>query len=281
MEKTLDVQPAAAAAYETLATCQDLLHEALSELRRVSEAVEYNPQLLEKIDARLDVLHRLKKKYGPQLRDVLRFAAAAEERIRLLEDSEARIEALSEQLERTEGALAAAADRLTAARTAAGERLGQAICRELSTLGMKDARFVVRLPPKSFQADGAAAVEFLLSTNPGEPVRRLAKIASGGEAARIMLAIKLILAAEDETPLLIFDEVDAGISGQTAELVGQKLLELSRSAQVFCVTHTAQIAALADRHMLIEKESDGVRTVTDIRELDEEGRAGGGAPVVR
>ncbi len=272
IEKTTALQPAVGAAWETLSTCQDLLYEALSEIRGVAEETQYNPQLLDKIDARLDVLHRLKKKYGPEIDDVFEFARQAEEKIHLLEDSETQIQELGRQLAESETALRDRAVKLTVARAAAGERLSTEICRQLSALGMKDARFAVDLSENMPQIDGMDSVEFLLSPNKGEPLKALAKIASGGEAARIMLAIKLILATEDQTPLLIFDEVDAGVSGRTSELVGQKLLELSSHAQVFCVTHTAQIAALADHHMLIKKRHADQRTLTEIYELNEADR---------
>lgn len=271
-ESVSQLQPAAQGAAETLATCQDLLHEAMSEIRVVAESVEYNPHLLEKIDARLDVLHKLKRKYGPELEDVIQFAAAAEEKIQLLEDSETMIQSLEAQLVACDEKLKEAAAHLRTTRQQAGVALSEAICRELADLGMPNVRFSVSLIPRAEQADGADEIEFLLSPNKGEPLKALAKIASGGEAARIMLAIKLILAGEDRTPLLVFDEVDAGISGRTSELVARKLLSLSHQAQVFCVTHTAQIAAMADQHMLIEKHDEEERTVTNIHQLDETGR---------
>ncbi len=249
-------------------------------LRRLVEGIEVKPGELEQIDERLDLLFRLKKKYGGTLAEVARYLENAARRLAALEDGEAEHARLEkESIAQTEVLLAKAAV-LTRLRTEASERISSRIGAELETLGMRGVRFAVRIAPANeakeeeerpaprFLRTGTDQVEFLISPNPGEPLKPLARIASGGEAARIMLAIKAILADADRIPVLIFDEVDTGISGRTAGSVGEKLSRLAGSHQVICVTHMAQIAAMADHQILIEKTTDGQRTWTSLRALD-------------
>lgn len=251
----------------------DMLEDAAAELRDFLEDSDADPEELERLDERLDLIFRLKKKYGGSVAAVLDYCRLAEENYERLSGGEARYEQLQAEKEQWRRKLIQAARQLSALRREAGSRLAQLICSELADLGMKNARFEVHFADiaetsATFSRSGLDDVEFLLSANPGEPVRPLARIASGGEASRIMLAIKTILAQADRIPVLIFDEIDTGVSGRTAGKVGEKLLQLSAGRQIFCITHMAQIAAMADQHWLIEKNSDLNRTWTVLRELD-------------
>ncbi len=257
---------------EALRSAQDILQTASSDLRAACDAYDADPAELEQIDERLDVLHRLKRKYGGSLEAVAAFQERASAQLEKLSGGEARYDQLQAEQARLAAALLAAAGKLSDNRRAAASGLETKIARELEDLGMAGVRFCVQfadLPrqPASFPTSGLDTVEFLLAANPGEPLRPLARIASGGEASRIMLAIKTILADVDQVPVLIFDEIDTGVSGQTAGKVGEKMMALARGRQVFCITHMAQIAAMADEHWLIEKQLAGGRTRTELRLL--------------
>ncbi len=286
---------------EKLAKLRQPLTEALElsrtvagELNDALQRIDLDPKALERIDERLDVLYRLKSKYGvgscatetnagtgvaavaPTLERVLVYRQKAASRLAALLAGEKRAKELNAELARIQEHLISTGKQLHAARLAAAEDLAERITCELSDLGMKSVRFSVHFaeladkPP--FRSSGLDRLEFLLSPNPGEPERPLARIASGGEAARIMLAIKVILARADRTPVLIFDEIDTGVSGQTAIRVGEKLSALANGRQVLCITHLPQIAALADQHFLIEKQVEAERTRTSITALTNEGR---------
>lgn len=262
-----------------LAEAMDLLEDAAAALRDFLDGSDADPEELERLDERLDLIFRLKKKYGGTIAAVLEFGRQAAQEHERLSGGEARYELLQAEKEKWRGKLMFAARKLSALRREAGARLEQLIGSELADLDMKNSCFEVHfndLPddPASFSRSGLDDVEFLLSANRGEPVRPLARIASGGEASRIMLAIKTILAQADRIPVLIFDEIDTGVSGRTAGKVGEKMLQLSSGRQIFCITHMAQIAAMADQHWLIEKNSDLSRTWTGLRELDQAGREG-------
>jgi len=253
------------------------LQNAAAELRDALEHVECDPGELEKIDERLDQLFRLKKKYGGTLEAVLQFHQQARQQLDELADGEARFEKLQKHKDSIRQRLVTAGRRLSALRQSAAGQLEQHIARELGDLGMKGVRFAVSIEEQSadqdhYAANGLDKTEFLISANPGEPLKPLTRIASGGEASRIMLAIKSILAEADRIPVLIFDEIDTGVSGRTAGRVADKLSQLARHRQIFCITHLAQIAAMADQHLLIEKISDQEKTRTLLTELDAEGR---------
>jgi DNA repair protein RecN (Recombination protein N) len=262
---------------EAISNAQDILQTAASDLRAACEAFESDPGELERIDERLDILYRLKKKYGGSLKAVGVFLDRASEKLDRLSGGEARYEQLLAEKGRLAQQLLAAANRLSEQRRQAATGMEGKIAGELADLGMKGVRFAVafadiRPDPVLFPEQGLDQVEYMLSANPGEPLRPLARIASGGEASRIMLAIKTILADVDQIPVLIFDEIDTGVSGQTAGKVGAKLLQLARGRQIFCITHMAQIAAMADEHWLIEKQVHDGRTKTGLRQLLEEER---------
>jgi DNA repair protein RecN (Recombination protein N) len=265
---------------ETLSQVRESLYtlqNSALDLRNALEAVECDPGELERIDARLDMLFRLKKKYGGSVEAVMQFGREARLRLDDMADSEARFDKLQKQKVALRQKLITAGERLTAVRRQAADRLEKAIARELEDLGMKGVRFAVNLEPvdpghDQFAKSGLDRTEFLISANPGEPLKPLVRIASGGEASRIMLAIKSILARADQIPVLIFDEIDSGVSGRTAGRVAAKLQMLSRDRQIFCITHLAQIAAMADQHILIEKSSSEGETRTHLHPLDDQGR---------
>lgn len=261
---------------EYLSRLEGLLDEA-TDIRLgftgLADQIEDQPELLEKIDARLDRLFRLKKKYGETLEDVLRYAEGIRREMDRLEAAEAEMARLHEEETASLADLANTGAALSQGRKAIAAELAQMIGSELADLGMKHARFdtqFMALPIELARSSGLDQVEFLFSANPGETLKPLARIASGGEASRIMLAIKLVLSHATALQLLIFDEVDSGVSGETAALVGQKLMQLGQSSQVMCVTHTAQVAAMADSHFGLEKQISSNQTITTIRELDAE-----------
>lgn len=254
------------------------VEEAAAQLRDYRESVAFDPERLEQVEARLHEIGKLKRKYGGSIGEILKFAAAADEELRRLLGSEERSQDLERELGALEATLTQQAVALTARRTAAASRLAKAVRQELQALKMEKAAFAAQVTPRHesgghrLEASGADEVEFLIAPNPGEELKPLARIASGGELSRVMLAIKSILAASDQIPTLIFDEVDVGIGGGMAEVVGQKLWAVARQRQVLSITHLPQIAALADRHLSISKRVKGTRTETAVRVLDGEER---------
>lgn len=258
---------------ERLVLLREELLDISDALERQKVLVEYKPDLLEKIELRLNQLSALKRKYGPELSDVQAFMHSAIEKKIALEAAENRLIEIDRQLSDNLLVLQSAADSLSEQRKTAAVKLSAAIESELKSLGMKEAKFKIDLAENiAFGSQGQDKVQFVICTNPGEDFKPLAKIASGGESARILLAIKLILTSGHPNATLIFDEVDSGVSGQTCTLIGEKLLRLAVENQVFCVTHSAQIAACGQEHMLIEKSSEAGRTQTRIHTLSEKER---------
>ena len=234
--------------------------------------LSYSADELEQIEDRLDTIHRLRRKYGATCEDILAFLASAQAELDEMEFSGDRLEQLKGKLERAQKDAWEAAYELREARKQASERLTARILEELSQLDMKKVRFTCEFSETELTPAGADAVAFYMSANLGEALKPLNKVASGGELARIMLALKNVLAEKDHVPTLIFDEVDTGVSGRAAQRVAEKLHQVSKSKQVLCVTHLPQLAALADTHLLIAKgERDG-RTFTTVEPLDLEGR---------
>ncbi len=250
----------------------DLLGEAVRELERYAGRLEFDPGRLEEIQARLHALERLKRKYGPTVEAILEHGARVG---RELEELTAAGEALPQreaEWQALQRELAAAADALSAGRAKAARELERKIAAELKDLGFARAGFQVPMVraegPEGLGPTGRDTVEFLFAPNPGEDPKPLHKIASGGELSRTMLAIKAILARADRVPTLIFDEVDAGIGGGMADVVGRKLHGLAEARQVLCVTHLAQIAATADAHFQVSKHTARGTTATLVRRLD-------------
>jgi DNA repair protein RecN (Recombination protein N) len=256
------------------------VQEASHLLAAYRDRIDDDPERLARVESRLDQLASLKRKYGDSVEEMLAYLGRVQADLERLERSQELIEELRAQeaeLGRRAEALAAA---LTESRKQAAARLSERVAKELADLGMPAARFEVAVESPehpSFQdvtPRGWDRVEFRFAPNPGEPMKPLARIVSGGEMSRIMLALKVILARVDGVPSLVFDEVDTGISGRAAQAVGEKLARIAGDRQVLCVTHLPQVASLADTHFLIAKQVEGGRTTTRVRPLDEEGRAG-------
>jgi DNA repair protein RecN (Recombination protein N) len=245
--------------------------EAVLALREYSRRVEINPVRLEEVENRLEEIDRLKRKYGPTVEEVLRFKEKAEEALGSFSSDEEMLSQLENDLEPLEKKGIALSEKLSGERKKAASELKKSIEKELGSLGMKRTTFEVQIDRAQLSSKGVDRVEFLISPNVGEAVKPLAKIASGGELSRIMLAMKRILARVGGRQVLIFDEVDSGIGGAIAEVVGKKLKELSRQHQVLCVTHLPQIACFADMHHNVKKEVKGGRTVTAVDRLEKEG----------
>ena len=237
-------------------------------LRDTSENVESDMQRLEEIEQRLKLISDLKRKYGRTVEDVIDFGKDAGTKLNELENAEALAAELDAKLDKLKAEYNVAADELSKVRRAAGDRLKRDVLNELKDLGMAKAMFDVALSDASGgepRKGGRETAEFMLS----EPLKPLEKVASGGELSRIMLCFKSIFADNDRVPTLIFDEIDTGISGRTAAVVGEKMLGIAKKHQVICVTHLAQIAALADAH-LVRKYDDGKNTFVETRQLNEE-----------
>ncbi|MCI7376122.1 MAG: DNA repair protein RecN [Christensenellaceae bacterium] len=263
--------------YEALGDKMEELYYAAEDisfvLRDTSENVESDMQRLEEIEQRLKLIFDLKRKYGRTVEDVIDFGKDAGTKLNELENAEALAAELDAKLDKLKAEYNVAADELSKVRRAAGERLKRDVLNELKDLGMAKAMFDVALSDASGgepRKGGRETAEFMLSANPGEPLKPLEKVASGGELSRIMLCFKSIFADNDRVPTLIFDEIDTGISGRTAAVVGEKMLGIAKKHQVICVTHLAQIAALADAHLMVRKYDDGKNTFVETRQLNEE-----------
>nr|WP_242855910.1 hypothetical protein [Ruminiclostridium josui] len=252
------------------------LEDICEELRARRDEDDFDPNELSVIEERLDIITRVKRKYGSGILEALDFLKKSQIEYDELLQSESLAEDLKKQLVSIIKKLQEIAAKLHSQREKAALVLESNITAELENLEMKNARFKVNIvideAKNNFTKNGLDNVEFLISSNVGEPLKPLSKIASGGEMSRIMLAIKTILANVDEIPTLIFDEIDTGISGKAAQKVGEKLSYISRTHQVICVTHLSQLACMADNHLYIEKNSNGENTYTTVRILDKKGR---------
>lgn len=247
--------------------------ELASDALRNMEQYEYDEQSLNEIETRLDLLYRLKKKYGGSVQEVLEYGARAREELDTITFSGRRLEELEAKKQVVWAQVQIAADALSQSRKEAFTRMEQAVSEALAFLNMPGIVMELRHQKVPFAPAGQDELEFYMSPNPGETPKPMAKIASGGELARIMLAIKSALADRDELATIIYDEIDTGISGLAAGRIGQMLRDTAKGGrQVICVTHTAQVAAYAGQHLHIEKTVRDGRTYTHIRELDEEGR---------
>ena len=253
---------------DALADGYAAVEDCARELKREAEKQEADPEELE----RLQLFYKLKRKYGGSIEAVLEFYEKAVQELEFLSNSSEKAAELSAKKAEEEKRLSALAETLTARRRATAEQVEEQIETALHDMEMKHARFHIQIEEKAdWGADGKDKVEFLISANAGEPLKPLAKIASGGEMSRVMLALKTVLVDADEIGTFIFDEIDTGVSGRTARRVGEKMRFLGGKRQLLCITHLPQIAAMADNHFLIEKESDAGETVTRVTALDEEG----------
>ncbi len=248
------------------------VQDAADELRSSRDDLEYSEDELEEIEARLDVLHKLRRKYGATNNDVLQFLEEAQKQLDEITFADAHLEKLNKQLKNAEKEAEKAALALRETRQTAAKALSEKILLELSQLDMPRVLFECLSTEQSMSSNGVDAVAFYMSANAGEALKPLSKVASGGELARIMLAMKNVLAQHDQVNTLIFDEVDTGVSGKAAQKVAQKLRSVANTKQVLCVTHLPQLAALAGTHLLISKQEREGRTYTTVTPLDLEGR---------
>jgi len=249
------------------------LQEFAEQLSAYKDSVDLSPARLEQVRQRIDLLYRLKSKYGPTLEAVIESGEAARGELDALDVAQFELDDLARQEEALAGELETLASKLSKKREAAAKALAAEVSDILPELGMPDGRFEVKLSERQLvESTGAEDVEFQVTLNKGFDPRALARVASGGELSRVMLALKTILARLDRTPTLIFDEIDAGIGGIVGQKVSERLRLVAQHHQVFVITHLPQIAALADHHMLVLKQSDGDRTLTGVTELDGEDR---------
>jgi DNA repair protein RecN (Recombination protein N) len=275
---------------QTAESLADALSDLARALRRYRETVEYNPERLQEVEERLNLIYNLKRKYGDSIDEIIAYGQQAARELETIAHASERIADLEREEEKRLRAIGRLGAELSRARREAGARLARAVEKELADLRMARARFGVDISwqddPEgayveeggglarrvAFDVTGLDRVEFLVSANPGEPLRPLAKVASGGETSRLMLALKAVLSAADATPTLIFDEIDVGIGGRVGAVVGRKLWGLTREAggvrhQVLCVTHLPQLAAYGDTHLKVEKRIVGERTTTAVTAL--------------
>lgn len=256
--------------YGQLVEVDGLLNDFNRELSDYSQSCECSEEELYDTENRLNEINHLKVKYGNSIGEILTYCQEQSEKIRKLEDYETYISKLNSDCEQAKEELLRNAAELSAIRKEQAVILEQAICGGLKELNFPDVQFEIRFGERTeCMADGLDDVEFMVSLNPGQPVKPLVDVASGGELSRIMLAIKTVMADRDAVETLIFDEIDVGISGRTAQKVSEKMAVIGRSHQVICITHLAQIAAMADYHFVIEKKVDQKDTTTGIRRLDE------------
>lgn len=257
---------------QKLAEASALLEDALFDIRDYLNTEAFSPEDAEKLRERLDLLYKLMLKYGGSESEALSRLEKAERELSQINDCDKRIAELSAELDASTERLIALAERLTRSRTAAAEALSKKVTELLWQLDMQRAVFKVMITKGRYTKNGCDVVEFFIGTNVGEDIKPLRKIASGGELSRVMLAIKRALAEHDGPATLIFDEIDSGISGRAAARVGSMLKGVSQNHQVLCVTHLAQIAAFADRHLLIQKNTEHGRTYTLVTPLSYEER---------
>ncbi len=245
------------------------------ELQDINEGIDYDPGKLVQIEDRLDALKRLIRKYGPEIDDVLAFRENAAKRLEMIENADAECERLEKEVKNAEKVYLDYSEQLSGSRKKIAAVFCEAVKEQLSDLGMPkiklETRFT-RLKQDKYTANGIDDIELMISPNPGEPLKPLASIASGGELARIMLAFKTVRSTGDDVGTMVFDEIDTGVSGRIAQAVGEKMCLIASQKQVICVTHLPQIAALGDSHYLVEKKEDSGRTHTLLRKLDFEGR---------
>ena len=259
-----DLKPLAEELKDALYKIEDVSRE----LSSYSDSLEFDPYELEEITDRLDLIFRLKSKYGQTIEEILEHQEKCEREISLLENSEESAETIKIKLGEIDVNIKKTAAKLTESRKIAAEKMCKSVCRELAELDMEKVRFAVDISETDYSPNGRDRVEFTVSTNPAEPMKPLQKIASGGEMSRICLALKTVLSDADTVPTLVFDEIDTGVSGRAAQKIGEKMRKLGKKKQVIAITHLPQIAALGDKHYLIGKNDFS----TSVTLLDRESR---------
>ncbi len=255
---------------EQIFNVEDLLGDFNRELSEYQSELNFDESEFREIEERLNLINRLKGKYGNSVEEILKYRREKEERLAILRDYDNYVLKLQKEFEKAKQELWENAEKISDIRKKCADTLAVSIQDGLIDMNFLDVQFEIQFQRlKEPQLDGMDEVCFLISTNPGEPVRPLGEVASGGELSRVMLAIKTVLAEKDEMGTLIFDEIDVGISGRTAQKVSEKMAVIAKHHQVICITHLAQIAAMADHHFVIEKYVKNQNTVTTIRELSE------------
>jgi DNA repair protein RecN (Recombination protein N) len=250
-----------------------MLRELQTELSRHTEKVDVDPARLAELEERLNLIHSLKRKYGATLAEVIAFGDEAKIKLQSLEGRDAELTRLNAELEKLDAEISRAGKKLFDARKKVIPQLAKAVGKQLADLGFKQSKFDVAISVSAQpSASGLDEIEFQFAPNPGEPAKPLRAIASSGEMARVMLALKTVLAAEDEIPVLIFDEVDANVGGETANAVGEKMKQIAAQRQVLCITHLPQVAAPADAHYVVTKQIRDGRTISEIKLLDKKSR---------
>ena len=272
LEGMSDVSDALKEAYDAVTSAMYTIEDAARSVRDFSDGVEFDEKALDETEERLDIINRLKRKYGGTVEAVIAHCERAQNELNDLETSDERSEELERMLDKNNAELKRASSELTKKRKAAAKALSTEIENALHDLNMERAKFCVMVTPKEFCIDGADNVEFMIETNPGEGLKPLVKIASGGELSRVMLAIKSVLAQTDGVDTMIFDEIDTGVSGSAAQKIAEKLKVIAKTAQVICITHLPQLASAADTHFLIKKDVEGERAKTSLVMLDRNGR---------
>lgn len=249
------------------------LEEVARNIRHESESIEADPFKLSEVEERLNIIIKMKNKYGQSVSDVLNYLEELRSKVLLVENSEERLAELEKNINILEKEYKEQSQKLSDSRKNIALHLEPEVEKELSELGMQKTKFKVNITKKeNFSESGIDVIEFLLSPNPGEPLRSLSKTASGGESSRITLSLKMVLHKSGQVPTLIFDEIDAGISGKAAFVVSQKLGKLAEDTQILCITHLPVVAAMSDSHLWIEKNSTDDKTLVTITNLDEEKR---------
>ncbi|WP_294847644.1 DNA repair protein RecN [uncultured Eubacterium sp.] len=267
-----DVDGDIKAVYDKAEALNDSVEVVKDALLDKINSIEFEPEELDRIEERLNLYYTFSNKYGETEQDMLYYLDEAVKKRAAFENSEEELEKLNVRYDEIFNQTVALAQKLTDLRKSTAEKLGNEICKQLEFLDMPKIKFTTSFEKGNLSANGWDKIEFLIATNVGETAKPLAKIASGGELSRIMLAIKSIIAQKDSIDTLIFDEIDTGVSGKASRKIGLKLKELGAFTQVICVTHSAQIASVADSHFLIEKNVENDRTYTNVTVLDYDGR---------
>lgn len=271
LQGIVNLDPELKDSYEQLLQAEDIINGFNQQVSEYMESMEYDPGEFSQAEDRLNLINGLKDKYGKTIEDVLLYQQQAQEKLMTYEHYEEEKERLFESITKAEKEYHTVAGRLSKERKKAAKILEQQIFKALSELNFLSVRFQIQVSSsESINADGTDKVSFMISTNPGLPVRPIAEVASGGELSRIMLAVKSVLAEVDRVGTLIFDEIDTGISGETANKVARKMAVIAKDHQVLAITHLPQIAAMADSHYYIEKRADKKKTTTTIQRLSEE-----------
>ncbi len=272
LQDAAEIDPAYKEIAENVSNSFYLLEDAARSLRNEMDFMEYDPQRLIEIEDRLTEINGLKRKYGKTVEEVMEYAAKIEEEIETLQNKETHIDKLQKEVAALKKDLLVEAEELSQLRRKAALKLTKLIHKELKELYMEKTVFEVRFDsePESFLKNGIDRAEFYLSTNPGEPLKLLSKIASGGELSRIMLALKSIFSKHQGVTSIIFDEVDTGVSGRVAQAIAEKIHHVSVNSQVLCISHLPQVAAMADTHLFIAKKTKDGRTKTTVKPLTED-----------